>query len=225
MSHIDALSAVAELDGLDVLDVGAGQGAFVSALCTKGARAVGVEIDHNAVDRAKAALGCDIRLGKAEDLPFGPASFDLLTYIFSFHHIPEAAHDAALAEAVRVLRPDGRIFVAEPMLEGDMTKIVAAIDDETTVRTAALNSLSTLPRKLGLRCTHLPEYTMTRHYTSFDDLLANLVAVDPARRERVERLENRDRMQHEFEQCCRQTKKGFAVDQQVRCMLFENAQS
>ncbi|KIN63385.1 SAM-dependent methyltransferase [Sulfitobacter noctilucicola] len=221
MSHLDALKRDIDPSGFDVLDVGAGQGAFVRALACEGARATGIEVDEEAVARAKEVSGCDICLGTAQSLPFEPARFDLLTYIFSFHHIPEEFHNAAFAEAARVLRPDGRVFVAEPEIDGDMTRIVAAIDDETAVRTAALNSLSTLPQQHGLRRTDLAGYTLTRHYPSFDVLFAHLIAVDPARREKAALPENRNRMQDEFERRCRRTENGFELDQPVRCMMFD----
>lgn len=71
---------------------------------------MGIEIEKDAVARAKEGSSCDIRLGSAQNPSFETARFDLLTYIFSFHHIPEEARNSALAEAVRVLRPDGRVF-------------------------------------------------------------------------------------------------------------------
>ncbi len=222
LSHLDAQKRDIDPSGLDVLDVGAGNGAFVRALSSQSARAVGIEIDEDAVARAKEGSSGDIRLGSAQNLPFETAKFDLLTYIFSFHHIPEEAHNSALAEAVRVLRPDGRVFVAEPTVEGDMSKIVAVIDDETAVRTAALEALSTLPQKLCLRCTILPDYVLTRYYQSFDALLANLVAVDAARSEKVILPENRDNMWREFKQRGRLTNRGFAIDQPVRCMMLNS---
>lgn len=76
-SHVDALSRHIALSGLDVLDVGAGEGAFVSALSQKGAGAVGVEIDEIKVARAKEVSARDIRLGFAQKLPFDGDSFDL----------------------------------------------------------------------------------------------------------------------------------------------------
>ena len=223
MAHIDALCRVLDPSGLDVVDVGAGAGAFVAALARKGARPIGIEIAADKVAEARQQSGADIRLGTAQALPVDDASCDLVTYIFSFHHIPRNHHDTALAEAARVLRRGGHIFVAEPEIEGDMSRIVAAIDDETEVRTAALASLSDLPLRHGFVRRECAGYTLTRHYPSFDALLATLVAVDPDRQAKAADPATRARMQQEFDNRSKAGPGGFAVDQPVRCMIFDRA--
>jgi SAM-dependent methyltransferase len=55
----------------------------------------------------------------------------------SLHHVPTELLDTALAEAARVLRPGGVLYVQEPLAEGAYFELVRAVDDETEVRAAA----------------------------------------------------------------------------------------
>jgi SAM-dependent methyltransferase len=76
----------------------------------------GVEPDPHMLRRAEArahALGVPVALHAvgAEALPFADASFDVVVATFVFCTIPDA--EAAAAEALRVLRPGGRLLFAE----------------------------------------------------------------------------------------------------------------
>jgi ubiquinone/menaquinone biosynthesis C-methylase UbiE len=102
--------------GLDVLDVGCGQGIDLAQLAMVGARAVGIDLTPRHVELARehlAALGLEARVdqGDAESLPFQDGSFDRVISNGVLHHTPEI--DVALREIVRVLRPGGeaRIIV------------------------------------------------------------------------------------------------------------------
>lgn len=44
-------------------------------------------------------------------LPFADGSFDTVTFLANFNHIPEPLRDAELAEAMRVLRPRGNVII------------------------------------------------------------------------------------------------------------------
>jgi ubiquinone/menaquinone biosynthesis C-methylase UbiE len=100
--------------GLDVLDVGCGQGIDLVNYARGGARATGVDLTPRHVELARAhleALGLDgtVVQGDAEDLPFPDASFDRASSNGVLHHTPDM--DRALAEICRVLRPGGRATV------------------------------------------------------------------------------------------------------------------
>jgi ubiquinone/menaquinone biosynthesis C-methylase UbiE len=101
-------------DGLDVLDVGCGQGIDLAGYARCGARATGVDLTPRHVELARAhlaALGLEgtVVQGDAEALPFADASFDRVSSNGVLHHTPDM--DRALAEIARVLRPGGRATV------------------------------------------------------------------------------------------------------------------
>lgn len=100
----------ASAQGLDVLDVGCGQGIDVVQYARAGARATGLDLTPRHVELARshlAALGLagSIVQGDAEQLPFPDASFDRVSSNGVLHHTPDIA--AALREVKRVLRRGG----------------------------------------------------------------------------------------------------------------------
>jgi SAM-dependent methyltransferase len=97
-----------------VLDVAGGPGALAGAV-------LGSVASVTVLDSAPALLeyapaGVDRVEGRAEQLPFPAAAFDLVTCVNALHHIARPAR--ALDEMARVLAPGGRIvledFVADP---------------------------------------------------------------------------------------------------------------
>ena len=101
---------------LDALDVGCGTGFLALQLAGLGHRAVGVDGAEAmlTVARAKASqagLAIDFRLADAAELPFAPASFDLVIERHVLWTLPDPA--AALADWARVLRPGGRLILIE----------------------------------------------------------------------------------------------------------------
>lgn len=109
----DAL-AYSDVAGLDVLDVGCGQGIDLVRYAAAGARAVGIDITPRHAELATlhlAAMGLrgDVHVGDAERLPFPDESFDVVSSNGVLHHTPNMP--AALREIHRVLRPGGRMTV------------------------------------------------------------------------------------------------------------------
>ncbi len=97
--------------GLDVLDVGSGQGIDLVLYARGGAHVTGVDLTPRHVELAGQhvrALGLDAEIveGDAENLPFADASFDRVASNGVLHHTPDMP--SALREVRRVLRPGGK---------------------------------------------------------------------------------------------------------------------
>lgn len=95
------------------LDVGCGTGVLAARLAARGWAMTGLDPSEGML----AVLGAEhpeveaVR-GRGDDLPFEPASFDMVVTVAALHHIAEpAAVRGTLAELVRVCRPGGRIVV------------------------------------------------------------------------------------------------------------------
>lgn len=96
--------------GRRVLDLAAGTGKLTRLLVPTGADVVAVEPVAGMRDRLAAALSgqVEVRDGTAEALPVGDASVDAVTVAQAFHWFDPPR---ALAEAARVLRPGGHLFL------------------------------------------------------------------------------------------------------------------
>jgi ubiquinone/menaquinone biosynthesis C-methylase UbiE len=108
------------LDGLapgaPVVDVGCGTGTLASALAAGGAEVIGVDGDPEVLALARAKAGAEAvqwRKGTATALPLPGESADRVVMSLLLHHLDAGAKRTALAEVVRVLRPGGRLHVAD----------------------------------------------------------------------------------------------------------------
>lgn len=107
--------------GEDVLDVGCGTGGVTLPAkqhVGPSGKAAGIDPapEMIAVASRKAqhkGLDIDFRLGVIEALPFPDASFDVVTSSLMMHHLPEQLRVKGLAEIYRVLKPGGRLLIAD----------------------------------------------------------------------------------------------------------------
>jgi SAM-dependent methyltransferase len=106
------LEGLALEPGAEVLEIGCGLGRLLRPMSERAARATGVDISGEMIERARAALAdrTNVRLARTDgDLPDTPdASLDLVYSFVVFQHVPSrAAVSRYVAEASRVLRAGG----------------------------------------------------------------------------------------------------------------------
>ena len=96
--------------GMRVLDVACGSGEFCALAAGRGASVSGIDAAGGMIEIARARVpAAHLRVGPMERLPWADAGFDVVT---AFNAVQFAADPVvALAEARRVVRPDGRVAV------------------------------------------------------------------------------------------------------------------
>ncbi len=109
--RIQALASHLSLDGARVLDIGCGKGAFLFQLKRLGALTQGIEIDHLAVDFARAIGIEDVHCGYLENFE-SDLRFDVVTMLDVLEH---PLNPSELVErAVQLLKPGGLLMVWTP---------------------------------------------------------------------------------------------------------------
>ena len=109
-----------DVEGLDILDVGCGEGYCTRELVARGAAsATGIDLSAEMVALAKeqeSELGQGISYlqGDARSLEQPDASFDLVTAVFVFNYMTTAEMVTSLREMRRVLRPTGAVIFSVP---------------------------------------------------------------------------------------------------------------
>ncbi len=92
---------------------------------------IGIDPSQEMVDYATGRIGaapnCRFELGAAQSLALPDASVDVVTSSFVMHHIPEIQRAAALAQMFRVLRPGGRLLLADTHPTGKVLPIVVRV--------------------------------------------------------------------------------------------------
>jgi len=118
------------------LEIGAGSGVMSAQLLAAfpTLRMVATDYDPQMVHTARRTLRsfgdrADVQRADAADLPFADGRFDLVLSAAMLHHVP--AWQDAVAQAVRVLRPGGRLIGYDP-LEGALSRLVHVAERHTT---------------------------------------------------------------------------------------------
>lgn len=95
-----------------VLDVGCGTGALAARLMREGYEVSGVDSSAGMLEECRKKGFNKVFQARSTELPFGPASFDLVLSIAAFHHIgSEESVAGTVKEMVRVCRPGGKILI------------------------------------------------------------------------------------------------------------------
>lgn len=113
------------LEGLSVLDLGSGTGKNSLFLAERGSEVTGIELSSTAVkiaeqrmsERQLDAVFMEGDIGKK--FPFPAKSFDLILDVVSSNSLSPSERSVYVKECVRVLRPNGFMFVKALCKDGD----------------------------------------------------------------------------------------------------------
>lgn len=101
----------------DLLDIGTGTGRLLELFGPRVTRGLGIDLSREMLALARANLTrlgfahCGVRQGDLYQLPLADRQFDAVTIHQVLHYLDDPA--AAVREAARVLRPGGRLVIAD----------------------------------------------------------------------------------------------------------------
>jgi ArsR family transcriptional regulator len=138
----------------DLIDIGSGQGRILKLLGSRAQRAVGVDIDADARQLARAELllagveNCSLRNGDMYELPFANGEFDTVI-------LDDVLRDAerpmvAIAEARRILKSGGRLLLLSRTDERD----TAQFEKQLAVWCGAAGLRLSSPRHIPAKDPH-----------------------------------------------------------------------
>lgn len=117
------IAALGPLANMRVLDVCCGPGHLAGSIAAEGAAVEGVDFAAPMVARARENYPkLDFRQGDAEALPYAEGTFNHVVCAFGVMHVSRA--DVAIAEAFRVLRPQGRYVFTQWAKDDEVLNIV-----------------------------------------------------------------------------------------------------
>ena len=104
-----------------VLDVGCGTGTLALEVARRvgsAGRVAGIDPGTEQIARARAKatrrhLPIEFQVGVIEQLPFPDTTFDVVLSTLMIHHVPAPIKRQGLAEIARVLKPGGRLVMAD----------------------------------------------------------------------------------------------------------------
>jgi ubiquinone/menaquinone biosynthesis C-methylase UbiE len=124
-------------EGMSILDVGCGTGAFLQFYQRYKCNLYGIDMSPAMLDLARSRLGdaADLHLGSAADMPYPDSAFDLVVSMLVLHEIDHPLRLEVLNEIKRVLKPTGRVLLIDfnpgrpESIEGWRTKAVILLSE------------------------------------------------------------------------------------------------
>ncbi len=226
-SNSEVLTATLELQGKKVVDVGCGEGHLVRLMTRHGAKAFGIELNPKQLEKAhtEKTVGDEVYYqGRAEDLPFDSDSIDITVFFNSLHHVDVKRMGDALAEAARVLKSGGVLYVCEPVAEGPHFELMKPVHNETKVRAKAYEALQAADN-LGFTVEDEFTYIHPAVHKSFTHFKERMLRVNPEREDSFAKLESK--LQKAFDTLGKPADAkdggGFTFDQPMRVNVLTKA--
>jgi ubiquinone/menaquinone biosynthesis C-methylase UbiE len=166
-THLELLQLIPS-QGQLILDAGCGPGTYGIILAQEGNEVIGLEISPQATQVARQRanekkVNFLPVVGDLEKLPFKDNSFDICFCGWVLHHFPDTS--ASVAELSRVLKPGGKIALAEPNESNLAMRFSRFVEDLPLLRRWTLSAGWDTPNRTVHRYQHYIEALKRQAFT------------------------------------------------------------
>lgn len=168
------------LIGSSILDLGCGSAQHSAAIADLDStiRLTALEVDkvqHAKNLRSIKKPNIIFKLAGAEQIPEPDASFDIVMLFKSLHHVPLDFLGQALTEIHRVLKPNGLVYISEPIFAGAFNEILRLFHDEQGVRHAAFEAVREAVADGYFALVEQIFFHAATHFTDFADFESKII--------------------------------------------------
>lgn len=171
---LERVDRLVPLAGMQVLEVGCGEGKRTADLARRCQSVIGIDPDPTALKVAEKRKipNATFKVESGESITLDETTVDVVFFTMSFHHVPVDRMNDALAEAVRVLRPTGSIVFCEIGEPGTEDQAEALFSTEGKCdSTAAVKAILSSSR---LNIVSDEQYETIFQYESAQDFITDL---------------------------------------------------
>jgi len=146
-TDLDAIDRCLTVKDQFLIDAGCGNMHLSKALAERGAHVLAIDPDEQTAKINQAAdtiANVGFAQTGADQIPVENQSVDGILFPYSMHHVPADLYPAVFAESLRVLKPDGFLYIMEPVASGDLNEVMRLFHEEGPVRAAAQNAIDNL---------------------------------------------------------------------------------
>lgn len=133
------------LNNKTILELGCGAAVMTKKISQNGydRKIIACEVDKIQHDKnlKESFSNIEFKLCSAQNITLEDNSVDIIFMFKSFHHIPKEFMNDALNDIKRVLKPNGLVYISEPLFRGEQNELVAMFHDEEEVRINAFEAI------------------------------------------------------------------------------------
>jgi len=185
--NIKQLGITTDLDVLDqclkpadqfIIDAGCGDMHLSKALAERGAHVLAIDPDPIQAEKnrqAKIITNVGFAETGADQIPVENQAVDGIVFSYSLHHVPNDLYPSVFNECLRILKPEGFLYIIEPVASGDLNEVMKLFHDESQVRALAQQAIEVhaVPH---FESTQVFEYSRALQYNSWEQFADRYVA-------------------------------------------------
>ena len=168
-TNVDVLKSFIDIKGMNVIDAGCGGMTFTRHLSELGGNVLAIDPDPvqaELIRNGETLERIKFIEASADNLPADDDSIDGVFFSYSLHHVPAELYPRVFSEVKRVLKPDGFLYVIEP-IDCPMNQVMKLFHNEDRERALAQDALQTLAGPIFEEASFV-QYHGYREYDSFE---------------------------------------------------------